>query len=36
MASALTRSPAAFGGATLAIELASMAHETQYSRLFRS
>jgi len=36
VASALTRSPAAFGGATLAIELASMAHETQYSRLFRS
>ena len=35
-ASALTRDPAAFGGATLAIELASMAHETQYSRLFRS
>jgi len=35
-ASALTRNPAAFGGATLAIELASMAHETQYSRLFRS
>jgi urease accessory protein len=36
VASALTRDPAAFGGATLAIELASMAHETQYSRLFRS
>jgi len=36
VASALTRGPAAFGGATLAIELASMAHETQYSRLFRS
>jgi urease accessory protein len=35
-ASALTRDPAAFGGATLAVELASMAHETQYSRLFRS
>ena len=34
--STLTRHPAAFGGATLAIELASMAHETQYSRLFRS
>jgi urease accessory protein len=36
VASALTRNPTAFGGATLAIELASMAHETQYSRLFRS
>ena len=36
VASALTRNPAAFGGATLAIELASMAHEIQYSRLFRS
>jgi len=36
VACALTRDPAAFGGATLAIELASMAHETQYSRLFRS
>jgi urease accessory protein len=35
-ASALTRNPAEFGGATLAIELAAMAHETQYSRLFRS
>jgi urease accessory protein len=36
VASTLTRDPAAFGGATFAIELASMAHETQYSRLFRS
>jgi urease accessory protein len=36
VASTLTRNPAAFGGATVAIELASMAHETQYSRLFRS
>jgi len=36
VASSLTRNPAAFGGATLAIELASMAHEIQYSRLFRS
>ena len=36
VASALTRNPAAFGSATLAIDLASMAHETQYSRLFRS
>jgi urease accessory protein len=36
VASSLTRNPAAFGGATLAIELTSMAHETQYSRLFRS
>ena len=36
VASALTRNPAGFGSATLAIELASMAHEIQYSRLFRS
>jgi urease accessory protein len=36
VASGLTRNPAAFGSATLAIELAAMAHETQYSRLFRS
>jgi urease accessory protein len=36
VAGTLTRKPTAFGGATLAIELASMAHETQYSRLFRS
>ena len=25
-----------FGGATFAVDLASMAHETQYTRLFRS
>jgi urease accessory protein len=36
VASALNRDPAAFGGAALAVELASMAHETQYTRLFRS
>ena len=33
---ALTREPEAFGSATFAVELASMAHETQYTRLFRS
>ena len=33
---ALTREPCAFGGAALAVELASMMHETQYTRLFRS
>ena len=32
----LTREPCAFGGATVAVDLASMAHETQYTRLFRS
>ena len=36
VASAVTRDPAAFGGAAFAVELASMAHETQYTRLFRS
>jgi urease accessory protein len=36
VATALTRDPSAFGGAALAVDLASMAHETQYSRLFRS
>ena len=36
VASALTRDSAAFGGATIAVDLASMAHETQYTRLFRS
>jgi urease accessory protein len=36
VASALTRDPAAFGGVAFAVDLASMAHETQYSRLFRS
>lgn len=35
-ARALTREPEAFGSATFAVELASMAHETQYTRLFRS
>jgi urease accessory protein len=33
---ALTRDPADFGAATFALDLASMAHETQYTRLFRS
>jgi urease accessory protein len=33
---ALTRDPDAFGSATFAVELASMDHETQYTRLFRS
>jgi len=33
---AITRGPADFGGATFAVDLASMAHETQYTRLFRS
>jgi urease accessory protein len=36
VADALTRDPSAFGGATVAVDLASMAHETQYTRLFRS
>jgi urease accessory protein len=36
VAGALHREPSQFGGATFAVELASMAHETQYSRLFRS
>jgi urease accessory protein len=35
-ASALTRHLCAFGGAALAVDLASMAHETQYTRIFRS
>ena len=35
-AAALTREPADFGGATFAVDVASMRHETQYSRLFRS
>jgi urease accessory protein len=35
-AAAATRDPADFGAATFAVDLASMAHETQYSRLFRS
>jgi urease accessory protein len=33
---ALARDPRDFGTATFALDLASMAHETQYSRLFRS
>ena len=33
---ALNREPGDFGSATFAVDLASMAHETQYSRLFRS
>jgi urease accessory protein len=33
---ATTRDPGDFGAATFAVDLASMAHETQYSRLFRS
>jgi urease accessory protein len=36
VANALTRESSAFGGATIAVDLASMAHETQYTRLFRS
>jgi urease accessory protein len=32
----LTRGPDDFGAVTFALDLASMAHETQYSRLFRS
>ena len=35
-AAAATRGPAEFGAATFAADLASMAHETQYTRLFRS
>ena len=35
-AAAASRDPADFGAATFAADLASMAHETQYSRLFRS
>lgn len=33
---AAIRDPADFGSATFAVDLASMTHETQYSRLFRS
>jgi urease accessory protein len=36
VAGASIRDPDAFGSATFAVELASMAHETQYTRLFRS
>ena len=32
----LTRDPSAFGSAAIAVDLASMAHEIQYTRLFRS
>lgn len=35
-AAAITRSAADFGAATVAVDLASMAHETLYTRLFRS
>jgi urease accessory protein len=35
-ASALTREAVDFGAATFAVDLASMTHESQYSRLFRS
>jgi urease accessory protein len=35
-ARAETRSPAEFGAAAFAVDLTSMAHETQYTRLFRS
>jgi len=36
VAAALTRPEADFGGCALAAELASIDHETQYTRLFRS
>jgi urease accessory protein len=35
-ADAIARDPDDFGTATFAVDLASMAHETQYTRLFRS
>jgi urease accessory protein len=35
-AAAIARDLAEFGAATFAVDLASMAHETQYTRLFRS
>jgi urease accessory protein len=35
-ATTIARAAAEFGGATFAVDLASMAHETQYTRLFRS
>jgi len=35
-AASLVRDPGDFGAATLAADLASMRHETQYTRLFRS
>jgi urease accessory protein len=36
VAAGLARDQNCFGGATFAVELQSMAHETQYTRLFRS
>ncbi|HEY1298895.1 MAG TPA: urease accessory UreF family protein, partial [Stellaceae bacterium] len=33
---AIARAPEDFGAVTFALDLASMVHETQYSRLFRS
>ena len=36
VANALIRESGAFGSAAFAIDLASMAHETQYTRLFRT
>ena len=33
---AVTRDPGDFGAATFAVDLASMSHETQYTRLFRT
>ena len=36
VASAIKRDHNSFGAATIAVDLASMAHETQYTRLFRS
>jgi urease accessory protein len=36
VAASLAREPEDFGTASFAVDLASMAHETQYSRLFRS
>ena len=36
VAGALTRDPSGFGGAALGVDIASMAHETQYTRIFRS
>jgi urease accessory protein len=35
-AAAMVRDPADFGSATSAVDVASMIHETQYTRLFRS
>jgi len=36
VANTIARDSSAFGGVAFAVDLASMAHETQYSRLFRS